>query len=68
MRNGPEQRFTAAVSTLNTDTSVVLTVDRDNTQDLGVQSAARTITMTETLTAGWRSGERVEVIIRSLGG
>lgn len=68
MRNGPEQRFTAAVTTVNADTSIVLTVDRDNTQDLGVQVAARTITMTETLTAGWREGERVEVIVRSLGG
>lgn len=68
MRNGPEQRFTAAVSTLNADTSVVLTVDREATQDLPVQVAARTITMTETKTAGWRAGERVEIIIRSLGG
>ena len=68
MRNGPEQRFTAAVTTVTTDTSIVLTVDRTNTQDKDNQVAARTITMTETLTAGWRSGERVEVTIRSLGG
>lgn len=68
MRNGPEQRFTTAVTTVNADTSIVLTVDRENTQDKNVQSAARTITITETLTAGWRSGERVEVVLKALGG
>lgn len=68
MRNGPETRYTGTVTTINANTSVVITQDRGDSEDINTQSAARTVTLTEATTAGWRSGERIEVIVKSLGG
>lgn len=68
MRNGPEIRITGNVTTVNADTSVVITEQREESQDKNLQSAARVITITQALTAGWRVGEKVEVIVNSLGG
>ncbi len=68
MRNGPEIRITGNVTTVNADVSVVITEQRPESQDKNLQTAARVITLTQTLTAGWRVGEKVEVIVSSLGG
>lgn len=83
MRNGPEIRITGNVTTVNADTSVVITEQREESQDKNLQSAARVITLTQTKTGastgiptppgegvgtGWRVGEKVEVIVNSLGG
>lgn len=68
MRNGPETRYTGSVTTINANTSVVITQDGGDSHDINTQAADRTVTITEATTAGWRSGERVEVIVRSLGG
>lgn len=68
MRNGPEIRLTGTVTTINADTSVVITEKREETQDKNVTSATRTVTLTQALTAGWRTGEHIEVCIRALDG
>jgi hypothetical protein len=67
MRNGPELRITGNVTTVNADTSVVITEQKEESQDKNLQSAARVITLTQALTAGWRSGEKIEITVRSLG-
>ena len=75
MRNGPEIRISGTVTVVNADTSVVITQDREESQDLNTQAAARTVTITEADTSGltatgdrWVVGEKVEVLVRSLGG
>jgi hypothetical protein len=68
MRNGPVLRITGNVTTVNADTSVVVTEQKEESQDKNLQSAARVITVTQAATAGWRVGEKVEVIVNSLGG
>ncbi len=68
MRNGPEVRITGNVTTVNADTSVVITEEKPASQDKNLQSAARAVTITQALTAGWRVGEKVEVTFTSLGG
>lgn len=68
MRNGPEIKITGNVTTVNADTSVVVTEQKEESQDTSLQAAARVVTLTQTLTAGWRVGEKVEIVVRSLGG
>lgn len=74
MRNGPEIRITGNVTTVNADTSVVITEQREESQDKNIQTAARVVTITQTETGPevgggtWRVGEKVEVIVNSLGG
>lgn len=74
MRGGPELRITGTVTTVNADTSVVITQDREESQDKEGQTAARVITLTDTDTIDaatlerWAVGERIEVIFKSLGG
>jgi hypothetical protein len=68
MRNGPELRITGNVTTVNADTSIVVTEQKEESQDKNLQSAARVITITQALTAGWRSGEKVEIVVKALGG
>lgn len=68
MRNGPEVRITGTVTTINADTSIVVTEKKEESQDKNLQSAARTVTLTQAATAGWRLGEHVEVCIRALDG
>lgn len=68
MRNGPEIRITGNVTTVNADTSVVVTEQKEESQDKNLQTAARVITVTQALTAGWRVGEKVEITVTSLGG
>lgn len=68
MRNGAEIRITGNVTTVNADVSVVITEQKEESQDKNLQSAARVVTITQALTAGWRVGEKVEVIVNSLGG
>jgi hypothetical protein len=80
MRNGPEIRITGNVTTVTANTSVVITEQREESEDKNLQTAARVITLTQTLTGadvppaqsgagtGWRVGEKVEVIFKSLGG
>ncbi|HJR01781.1 MAG TPA: hypothetical protein VKA83_09125 [Methylomirabilota bacterium] len=62
MRNGPEIRITGNVTTVNADTSVVVTEQREESMDKNLQSAARVVTITQALTAGWVVGEKVEVL------
>lgn len=65
MRGGPEQRITAAVTTVTPDTSVVLTqVDGDSQDDLGIT----TITIAMALTNGWVVGQRIEVRLVDMSG
>lgn len=68
MRNGPEIEITGNVTTVNADTSVVITEQREESQDKDLQSAARVVTITQALTAGWRVGEKVLICVTSLGG
>ena len=68
MRNGPELRITGNVTTVTADTSVVVTEQREESQDKNIQTAARLVTLTQALTAGWRVGEKVEIVVKSLGG
>lgn len=68
VRNGPQLRITGNVTTVNADTSVVITEQKEESQDKNLQVAARVVTITQALTAGWRSGEKVEVTVTSLGG
>lgn len=68
MRNGPEIEITGNVTTINADTSVVITEQREESQDKNLQSAARVVTITQALTAGWRVGEKVLICVTSLGG
>jgi hypothetical protein len=77
MRHGPELRISGTVTTVNADTSVVITQDREESQDKDTMVAARTVTITEADTASdpttgpgdrWVVGEKVEVCVRSLGG
>jgi uncharacterized protein (DUF736 family) len=68
MRNGPEVRITGNVTTVTADTSVAITEQQEESQDQHVQGAARVITLTQALTAGWRVGEKVEVVVKSLSG
>lgn len=65
MRGGPEVRITGAVTTVNADTSVVITQDDANTMD---QKDITTVTIAMALTSGWTVGEVVEIAVRSLGG
>lgn len=74
MRGGPELRITGTVTTVTPDTSVEITQDREDSQEKDTQSAARVITITDTDTIDaatlerWAVGERVEVVIKALGG
>jgi hypothetical protein len=75
MRNGPEFRITGNVTTVTADTSIVVTEQREETQEKNLQTAARLVTLTQTKTGvetgvgtGWRVGEKVEVIFRSISG
>lgn len=77
MRNGPEFRLTGNVTTVTADTSVVITEQREETQEKNLQTAARLVTLTQTKTGvdttagvgtGWRVGEKVEVIFRAISG
>ena len=68
MRNGPEIRITGTVTTVTSNTSIVITEKKEESQDSSLQSAARTVTVTQAATAGWRTGEHVEVILRALDG
>ena len=68
MRNGPSIRITGNVTTVNADVSVVITEQKEESQDKNLQSAARVITLTQALTAGWRVGEKIEITVESLGG
>lgn len=75
MRNGPEIRITGHVTTVTGDTSVVITQDREDSNELNTQAAARTVTITEADTSGqtatgdrWVLNERIEVVVRALDG
>lgn len=68
MRNGPEIEITGNVTAVNADTSVVITEQREESQDKNLQAAARVVTITQALTAGWRVGEKVLICVTSLGG
>ena len=65
MRGGPEMRLTCAVTTVNADTSVVLTQVDGDTQD---DRSITTITIAMPVTNGWVVGERVEVRLGALSG
>lgn len=66
MRSGPEQKIHARVTTVTTDTSIVLT--RQATQSLDADPLITTMTILMAKTGGYRVGEDIEVTLRSLGG
>lgn len=66
MRGGPELRITGNVTTVNADTSVVITEQLEETMDLNQGATARVVTVTQVETDGWAVGEKVEVVVKSL--
>ena len=66
MRNGPEQRIHARVTTVTLDTSIVLT--RTATQSMDADPLISTVTILMAKTAGYRVGEDIEIVLRALSG